>query len=127
MERTHPVAHRRRLILFFAASAVAAFLLRDVLAALGMQVLAASVLMLLALPLCRYLEGRMSGSAAAALSLAALLLGMAALLLALVPMLLLIELRGRDRVQAWERAVGVFAIAFNLYGTLVFHLMDASI
>ena len=88
MERTHPVAHRRRLILFFAASAVAAFLLWDVLAALGMQVLAASVLMLLALPLCRYLEGRMSGSAAAALSLAALLLGMAALLLALVPMLL---------------------------------------
>ena len=31
----------------------------------------------------------------------------------LVPMLLLIELRGRDRVTAWERAIGLFAIAFT--------------
>ncbi len=88
MERTHVVAHRWRLILFCAASAVAVFLLRDVLAALGMQVLAASVLMLLALPMCRHLEGKMPASAAAVLSLAAVLLGMAALLIALVPMLL---------------------------------------
>ena len=42
----------------------------------------------------------------------------------LVPMLLLIQLRGRDRLEGWEAAVGVFAVAFNLYGTAVFHLMD---
>lgn len=88
MEKTYPAAHRWRLILFCAAAAVGVFLLRNVLRALGMQVLAASVLMLLALPLCRCLEGKMPGSAAAALSLAALLLGMAAILLALVPLLL---------------------------------------
>lgn len=45
----------------------------------------------------------------------------------LVPMLLLIELRGRDRVTAWERAIGLFAIAFNLYGTAVFHLIDKGV
>lgn len=88
MERTHPVAHRWRLILFCAAAAATAFLLRDVLCALGMQVLAASVLMLLALPLCRHLERKAPAGAAAALSLAVVLLGMAALLIALVPMLL---------------------------------------
>jgi len=88
MERTHPVAHRRRLILFCAAAAATAFLLRDVLRALGMQVLAASVLMLLALPLCRHLERKAPAGAAAALSLTIVLLGMAALLIALVPMLL---------------------------------------
>lgn len=88
MEKTHPVAHRRRLILFCAAAAATAYLLRDVLRALGMQVLAASVLMLLALPLCRYLERKAPAGAAAALSLAVVLLGMAALLIVLVPMLL---------------------------------------
>ena len=45
----------------------------------------------------------------------------------LVPMLLLIELRGRARVAPWERAIGVFAIAFNLYGTVVFHLIDMGV
>lgn len=88
MEKTHPVAHRWRLILFCAIAAIGVFLLRDVWVALGMQVLAASVLMLLALPLCRHLEGKMPASAAAALSLAVVLLGMAALIIALVPMLL---------------------------------------
>ena len=42
----------------------------------------------------------------------------------LVPMLLLAELRGRDRLAPWETGVGIFAIAFNLYGTVVFHLID---
>lgn len=88
MEGMHPAAHRWRLILFCAVLIVAAFLFRNVLRALGMQVLAASVLMLLALPLCRHLEKKMAGSAAAVLSLAALLLGTAALLMAVVPMLL---------------------------------------
>lgn len=45
----------------------------------------------------------------------------------LIPMLLLIELRGRDRLVPWEVAVGVFAIAFNLYGTVVFHLIDMGV
>ncbi len=85
MERTLKAAHRRRLILFAALAGVAAFLLRDVIRALGMQVLAASVLMLLALPLCRQLEKRLPAGAAAALSLAALILVTLALLLALIP------------------------------------------
>ncbi len=42
----------------------------------------------------------------------------------LVPMLLLVELRGRDRLAPWEVGAGIFAIAFNLYGTMVFHLID---
>ena len=88
MERIHPAAHRWRLILFCAVLVVAIFLFRHVLRALGMQVLAAAALMLLALPLCRHLEKKMPGGAAAAMSLAALLLGMAAILLAVVPMLL---------------------------------------
>ncbi len=85
MERTLKAAHRRRLILFALLAGVAAFLLRDVIRALGMQVLAASVLMLLALPLCRQLEKRLPAGAAAALSLAALILVTLALLLALIP------------------------------------------
>ena len=87
MERMHPAAHRWRLILFSAALLVAVFLLRHVLRALVMQVLAASVLMLLALPLCRCLERKMPGTGAAILSLVVLLLGLAALFVALVPML----------------------------------------
>lgn len=42
----------------------------------------------------------------------------------LVPMLLLFELRGRSSRTGWETAIGIFAIAFNLYGAIVFHLMD---
>ena len=39
-------------------------------------------------------------------------------------MLLLIELRGRQRVEPWEAVGGIFAIAFNLYGTVVFRLIN---
>ena len=42
----------------------------------------------------------------------------------LIPMMLLVELRGRRRTAPWEAAIGLFAIAFNLYGTVVFHMMD---
>lgn len=85
MEGVRTAVHRRRLILFWAAALAAAFLLRHVLRALGMQLLAASLLMLLALPLCRQLEKRMAGGFAAALSLALMLAAAAALLAAALP------------------------------------------
>ena len=74
MEGTKLAAHRWRLILWGAFAIIAAYFLRHVLRAIGMQVLAASLLMLLALPLCRHLEKRLAGSMSAALSLLALLL-----------------------------------------------------
>lgn len=85
MERTKIAAHRWRLILFGAGAVVAAVLLRGVLRALAMQLLAAALLMLLALPLCRHLEKRMPGGIAAAVSLAILLAAVCLLLLLLLP------------------------------------------
>jgi len=85
MERTKMTAHRWRLILFLSGAITAAVLLWDVICALGRQVLAASLLMLLALPLCRQLEKRLPGSAAAILALAMLMAGAAAAVLLLVP------------------------------------------
>ncbi len=85
MERTKMTAHRWRLIFFSAGAVTAAALLWDVLRAIGMQVLAAALLMLLALPLCRQLEKRLPGSAAAILALAILLAGAAAAVLLVVP------------------------------------------
>ena len=85
MERTNVAAHRWRLISFGAAVLIAAVLLRDVLRALGMQLLAAALLMLLALPLCRHLERRMPGGVAAAVSLAMLLAAAVLVLMLLVP------------------------------------------
>ncbi len=85
MERIKTAAPRWRLILFGVGAGLAAFLLRDVIRALGMQLLAASLLMLLALPLCRQLEKRMAPGMAAALSLAALLAGTALLLVVMIP------------------------------------------
>lgn len=84
MEVTKLAAHRRRLFAGAAALA-AAFLLRGVLAALARQLLAAAVLMLPCLPLCRPLEKRLPGSASALVSLLALALGVAALVLAVLP------------------------------------------
>ena len=83
MERTKPAAHRWRLIFAGTAAALTVALMWDVIRAIGMQLLAASVLMLLALPLCRHLEKRLPGSVAAVLSLM-LLLAIAALLVMLV-------------------------------------------
>lgn len=85
MERIKITAHRWRLILFAAGMAASVILLWDVLRALAMQVLAASVLMLLALPLCRQLEKRLPGGAAAATSLAVLLAAAALAVMLLVP------------------------------------------
>ncbi|MBE5803904.1 MAG: AI-2E family transporter [Clostridiales bacterium] len=76
---------RRRALPWIIAGGAAVLLLRDVLAALAMQLLAAWLLMALALPVCRLLEKRLSPGLSAALSfliLAALALGM---LLGLIP------------------------------------------
>ncbi len=42
----------------------------------------------------------------------------------LIPMMLLFQLRGRKARRNWETAIGSFAIAFNLYGAIVFYLID---
>ncbi len=44
----------------------------------------------------------------------------------LIPMMLLFEVRGIERRKNahWETFIGTFAIAFNLYGAIVFHLID---
>jgi len=85
MERTIWAAHRWRLIFFAAGALIAAVLLRDVLRLLAMQLLAAALMMGLALPLCRILERRLPGSAAAGLALALVLTGSAALVVGIVP------------------------------------------
>ena len=42
----------------------------------------------------------------------------------LIPMLMLFEVRSRRKRANWETAIGSFAIAFNIYGAIVFHLID---
>ena len=84
MEETRPVSRRKRL-LGTALAVLAAFLLRGVLAELAIQLLAAAVLMLLALPLCRVLEKRVPAGWAAALSLLMLLVLAVLALMLLVP------------------------------------------
>lgn len=85
MERTKLAAHRWRLILICAGAAAAVILLRNVLRLLTMQLLAASTLMLLALPLCRQLEKKLPAGISAALALLALLLGAAAAVVGVIP------------------------------------------
>jgi len=105
MERSINAARRRRLLLIGAAGAAAAFVLRDVLWALGVQVAGAAVLMLAALPLCRALEKRIRPSAAAALALLALVgMGAAAMLLALPPAIRQVEQLAADVPGALEWA-----------------------
>ncbi|MBQ8200238.1 MAG: AI-2E family transporter [Clostridia bacterium] len=84
MEHTH-AAHRWRLPVAILLALTAAVVLRHVWFALLVQLAAAGLLTLLALPICRALEKRMASSAAAVLSL--LLLGAAAVtaLVLLVP------------------------------------------
>lgn len=85
MERTTPAAHRWRLPAFAAAGLTAALLLRQVLWALAVQLAAAALLMLLALPLCRLLERRIPPSAAAIVSLLLLAAGAVLLMMLLLP------------------------------------------
>lgn len=109
MERT-TTAHRRRLLLAISGGLVAAAVLRGVLRALAMQLLAASLLMLLALPLCRHLEKRLPGSAAALLSLGTLLLTAVLTLVLLLP-----PVAGQLRALANELP----ALVDNLQGLLL--------
>lgn len=76
---------RWRLPAFVAFAAGAAILLRGVVAALAIQLAAAAVLMLLALPICRFLEQRLPGGAAAVASLMALAIGAVVTLALLLP------------------------------------------
>ena len=85
MERTIFPAHRWRLILFSAAAIASAVLLRDILVALGMQLLAASLLAAAAHPLCRQLEKKLPAGVSAALSLLMLLVGLALAVVLLLP------------------------------------------
>ena len=109
MERTLFPAHRWRLMLILAGSAVAAWLLRDVLRAIAMQVLAAVILMLLALPLCRRLEKKCAGGISAALSLAVMLLGAGLAVVLLFP-------PAAEQVEALMASLPV--LAENLEGSL---------
>ena len=84
MERT-TTAHRWRLMLLGAIALIGLIALRGVVRTLAMQLLAAALLMLLALPLCRHLEKKMPGGAAALLSLGSLLAAVAAALMLLLP------------------------------------------
>lgn len=90
MERTRPRLRRRTWVaLGIAAMAV---LLWDVIVTIGMQLLAASLLCLAALPLCRTLDRRLPPGPAAALSLAMLLvLAILALMLFVPPLMAQLE------------------------------------
>lgn len=114
MERIRLNAGRRRLLLFLGAGTAAVFLLRRALLALGMQLAAAAVLMLLALPLCRMLEKRLPPSAAALTSLLLLGAGAAALLMTLLPPLF------RQLTQLAEDLPGLLAWLKGLWQ----HLSD---
>lgn len=86
MDKPRPMI-RRRTLLSVSLAILAAVLLRDVIAALAVQLLTAAVLTLLAMPLCRTLERRLPSGPAAALSLLMLLvLTVLALMLLLPPL-----------------------------------------
>ena len=116
MEGTRPVSRRKRL-LGTALVLAAAFLLRGVLAALAVQLLAAAVLTLLALPLCRVLEKRVPPGWAAALALLMLLVLTVLALMLLIPPLVrqLQQLTGALPALAetlnrhWQRLTGYLA------------------
>lgn len=86
MEKTRPRLRRRTILLLGAAAAVV--LLWDVIVTIGMQLLAASLLTLAALPLCRLLDRRLPSGPAAALSLAMLLVLVILALMFFVPPLM---------------------------------------
>lgn len=149
MEGIRIAAHRRRLLLWGSGAALAAFLLRDVLRALGMQVLAASVLMLFALPVCRLLEKRLPGGIAAFLALLSLLAAAAVLCVAALPPVIRqlqqltvllpglaadlqaglrqvtawLDARGIDLAPLWE---GLLGKATNLAGNMVSRAVSAA-
>lgn len=81
----HTIAQRKRLPWIIAGAVLAAFLLRSVISALLVQLLAAYLLMALALPICRLLEKRFSPALASALSFLILTVLALAALLGLIP------------------------------------------
>nr|MBR4281827.1 AI-2E family transporter [Clostridia bacterium] len=85
MERTVFPAHRWRLILFAAGGIATAWLLRGVLIALGLQLLAASGLAAAAHPVCRQLEKKLPGGPSAALSILILLAALALAVMLMLP------------------------------------------
>ena len=116
MERRSSTA-ARRLPLMILLGAAGLFLLRQVIAALAVQLTAAGLVALAALPLCRVLERRMRPSMAAVLSLLMLAGGIVLLVLMVCPPLLrqmrqLVEaapgLLGRGR-QLWQGMTGWLA------------------
>ena len=121
MERTILPAHRWRLIFFSAAAIAATVLLRNVLAALGMQLLAAALLASAAHPICRQLEKKLPAGVSAALSLLILLMVLALTLVLTLPTVarqfgvlaealptLVETLQGRlNQFTAWLTAKGV--------------------
>lgn len=84
MEKARPRIRLRTVALGLGVL-VLAVVFRRVVKTLAMQLLCAFLLMLLALPLCRQLERRLPGGAAAALSLAMLFVGAVLMLMLLVP------------------------------------------
>lgn len=84
----HRARFRWQPFFYAAAAGLAAYLLRDVLLALAVQLGAAGLLMLLCLPLCRALERRLPASGAAAASLLALIAGAGGVVVVLLPPLL---------------------------------------
>lgn len=133
MERRSTTA-ARRLPLMIVLGAGALFVLRRVIAALAVQLGAAGLVALAALPLCRRLERRVPPCAAAVLSLLLLAAGMALLLIMVCPPLLrqmrqLVEtapeLIGRCR-QLWQsaalwladRGIAVAPVQEELFGQI---------
>lgn len=98
-----------RLPLMISAGVLAAILLRRVISALAVQLGAAALLMLTALPLCRLLERRMRPTPAALLSLLLLATGAAGLLLTVLPPFL------RQLRQLGAELPGLLAWARNLW------------
>ena len=84
----HTLRQRKRLPWIIAGAAVGIFLLRGVLFALAAQLAAAYLLMALALPICRWLEKRLSPGLAAACSFLLLAMAALAVLLGLIPPIL---------------------------------------
>ena len=41
-----------------------------------------------------------------------------------IPLMFFVQIRRRDRLSNWEKAIAAFAIIFNLYGSIVFRMMN---
>ena len=41
-----------------------------------------------------------------------------------IPLMFFVQIRRRDKLSNWEKTIAVFAIIFNLYGSIVFRMMS---